>query len=161
MYKKMCLNKLFFLKLRVKRLNYQLEFRELQKIKLEQDDDKSGSGVAQNKSISGLRLWGLRCTERAAATSGSTSSHSDFSWTKEQEREKGARCDRHVSAEGQMDTETFAVTCVSWREEREVAGVCEITLRRKCLAGPRIWKDSTWRRISHIVSEKIKKKVRV
>lgn len=38
--------------------------------------------VAQRKSISGLRLWGLRCTERAAATSGSTSSHWDFSWTK-------------------------------------------------------------------------------
>lgn len=61
-------------------------------MKLEQDNNNnSRSGAAQRKSISGLRLWGLRCTERAAATSGSTSSHWDFSWTKEQAREKGQK----------------------------------------------------------------------
>lgn len=39
------------------------------------------SSAVQRKSISGLRLRGLRCTERAAVTSGSRSAHWDSSWT--------------------------------------------------------------------------------
>lgn len=40
------------------------------------------SAAVQRKSISGLRLWGSWCTERAAATSGSRSAHWDCSYSR-------------------------------------------------------------------------------
>lgn len=87
MYKKICLNKLFFLKLsEALKLKAGITGTAENKMSVEQDTNKGGCGVAQRKSISGLRLRGLRSPERAAATSGSTSSHWHFSCTQEGER---------------------------------------------------------------------------
>lgn len=44
--------------------------------------------AVQRKSIPGLRLGGSRCTERAAAISGSTSAHWDSSWSHKSNRKE-------------------------------------------------------------------------
>lgn len=97
-------------------------------------------GAFQRKSISGLRLWGSRWTERADATSGSSSAHWDCNWTRKPSREGEAGFSRRPYTM-HMCTVCLLVTCVSWMEDRAAGNICEIVPRRNCLAWPRICRD--------------------
>lgn len=111
------------------------------------------SPAVQKKSISGLRLWGWSCADRAAATSGSRSVHWDSSWTRKPPSRETRQEDKNsegsvecmVEKMGQCRRSGVLVTCLSWLEDRVAADVCEMVLRSSCLAWLRTWGTSTWR----------------